>query len=58
MRNISDIPKLVEIYHYLKGKLELESKLYLTYSPDNRETRGQDSNRKGKEKCNDKSPID
>ena len=53
-----DIPKLVEIYHYLKEKLEVESKLCLKYSPDTIEVRNQNTKGKGKQQCDEKSPID
>src|SRR6185369_4614052 len=53
-----DIPKLVEIYHYLKGKLEIESKLCLKYLQTKVEVMNQDLKGKGKQKCDEKSPID
>ena len=54
------IPRLVEIYHYLKAKLAVESKMLLKYSLNMQETRSTDEKGKGK-KCDDrglKLPID
>src|SRR5438128_10450244 len=53
------IPRLVGIYHYLKAKLAVESKMLLKYSLDMQET-NTDGKGKGKE-CDDrdsKLPID
>ena len=48
----------MEIYHYLKEKLEVESKLCLKYSLDTIEVRNQNTKGKGKQQHDDKSPID